>query len=95
MESVLIGAIIFLLVLVGTLFYTIFRQQEKSNDLDVLKEDKVVQKKTYSFFFSPDGKLLSKSNNQPHLNNLFTIETGQHITELHRLKKSISISIQP
>ncbi|MGD9993937.1 MAG: ATP-binding protein [Salinivirgaceae bacterium] len=86
MESVLIGAIIFLLALVGTLFYAIFKQQDKSIDVGVLNEDNVVQKKTYSFFFSPDGKLLSKSNNQSPLNNLFKIESGQHITELHRLK---------
>lgn len=86
METVLIGVSFFLLVLVGILFFVIFRLQFKSKENGEIDENNIIQKSTHSLYFTPDGKLLSQSKVAEETNPVFQIKVGQHITELRKLK---------
>jgi signal transduction histidine kinase/CheY-like chemotaxis protein/HPt (histidine-containing phosphotransfer) domain-containing protein len=86
METALIGLSIFLLILVGVLFFVIFRLQFKSTGTGEINENNIIQKTTHSLFFSPEGRLMSQSNTSQSENRIFAIKVGQHITELRKLK---------
>ncbi len=86
METILMGIIVGLLLLVSLLFYFIFRirfQPDAPIDND---SQNIIQKNTLTFQFSPEGILLSQSNipidSQFHLH----LSIGQHISEHKKLK---------
>lgn len=86
MVTLLIGTCIFLFVIVGLLFYIIFRLKHQPVEQQEFNVTEIIQKTTHSYFFSAEGRLLSQSvsptENQLHLK----FRIGQHISEEKKLK---------
>lgn len=86
MESNHIIALLLLLIFVSITLFVVYYLKNKRNTLPELDYNNIIQKNTFTLFFTSEGILQSTSSNTKGTNLLSSLKIGNHISDYKKFK---------